>query len=82
MFNLARRSSCPHLTRLFSSTCVSRSNVVKIVEVGARDGLQNEKAVISTEVKSELITRLGRAGLKSIEGGSFVCYSITDIREM
>lgn len=47
-------------------------NHVNIVEVGPRDGLQNEKGVIPPEVKVELINRLGRAGLKTIESGSFV----------
>lgn len=50
----------------------SASNLVRIVEVGPRDGLQNENAVISPDVKVELINRLGHAGLKSIEAGSFV----------
>lgn len=45
---------------------------VKIVEVGPRDGLQNEKQPISTEVKIELIQRLVDAGLSYIEAGSFV----------
>ena len=45
---------------------------VRIVEVGPRDGLQNEKAVVPTEVKAELIERLQRAGLSVIESGSFV----------
>lgn len=46
---------------------------VRVVEVGPRDGLQNEKSVIvPTEVKVELITRLKAAGLTSIEAGSFV----------
>jgi hydroxymethylglutaryl-CoA lyase len=45
---------------------------VRIVEVGPRDGLQNEKAPVSTKVKVELIRRLGAAGLKSIEATSFV----------
>ncbi len=45
---------------------------VRIVEVGPRDGLQNEKTQISTETKVELIARLGAAGLKSIETGAFV----------
>ena len=39
---------------------------VRIVEVGPRDGLQNEKTPVSTKVKVELIRRLGAAGLKSI----------------
>ncbi|MEH6529371.1 MAG: hydroxymethylglutaryl-CoA lyase, partial [Porticoccus sp.] len=45
---------------------------VKIVEVGPRDGLQNEQQAISTEVKIELIHRLVDAGLSYIEAGSFV----------
>ncbi len=45
---------------------------VKIVEVGARDGLQNESKVISTEEKIELINRLSNTGLKSVEAGAFV----------
>lgn len=48
------------------------SNVVNIVEVGPRDGLQNEKSLIPVSVKAELVTRLGRAGVKTIESGSFV----------
>ncbi|KAH9915216.1 uncharacterized protein B0H18DRAFT_1042194 [Fomitopsis serialis] len=48
------------------------TDVVNIVEVGPRDGLQNEKAVIPPSVKAELVTRLGRAGMKNIESGSFV----------
>lgn len=45
---------------------------VRIVEVGPRDGLQNEPQVVATAVKVELIDRLGRAGLKAIEATSFV----------
>ena len=45
---------------------------VRIVEVGPRDGLQNEKTIIPPEVKVGLINRLGRAGLRIIEAGSFV----------
>ncbi len=45
---------------------------VKIVEVGPRDGLQNESSQIPTEVKIEFINRLADAGLKSIEATSFV----------
>ncbi|PRX98642.1 hydroxymethylglutaryl-CoA lyase [Allonocardiopsis opalescens] len=45
---------------------------VEIVEVGPRDGLQNESAVLSTEDKIELITRCVRAGLRRIEAVSFV----------
>ncbi|PVE10803.1 hydroxymethylglutaryl-CoA lyase [Streptomyces scopuliridis] len=45
---------------------------VRIHEVGARDGLQNEKAVVPTEVKAEFIHRLAHAGLTTIEATSFV----------
>ena len=45
---------------------------VKIVEVGPRDGLQNEKVTIPTEVKVAYITALGDAGLRVIEAGAFV----------
>jgi hydroxymethylglutaryl-CoA lyase len=45
---------------------------VKLVDVGPRDGLQNEKQVVPTEVKIELIHRLQNAGLREIETTSFV----------
>ena len=45
---------------------------VRIVEMGPRDGLQNEKQIVSTDTKVELIARLGAAGLPAIEAASFV----------
>ena len=45
---------------------------VKIVEVGPRDGLQNEKQIVPTEIKIELINRLAEAGVRVIEATSFV----------
>jgi hydroxymethylglutaryl-CoA lyase len=45
---------------------------VKIVEVGPRDGLQNEKQFVGADVKIELVERLGRAGFVNIEAASFV----------
>jgi len=45
---------------------------VRIVEVGPRDGLQNEKTIISARDKIELIDRLSKTGLRSIEATSFV----------
>ncbi|MBC3934288.1 hydroxymethylglutaryl-CoA lyase [Undibacterium sp. CY7W] len=45
---------------------------VKIVEVGPRDGLQNEKESIPAEVKIELVNRLTTAGFANIEAASFV----------
>ena len=45
---------------------------VRVGEAGARDGLQNEKQIVPTAVKVELIERLAEAGLTDIEAGSFV----------
>jgi hydroxymethylglutaryl-CoA lyase len=45
---------------------------VKIVEVGPRDGLQNEQGTVPVAVKIGLIERLADAGLRVIESGSFV----------
>ena len=45
---------------------------VRIVEVGPRDGLQNEQVDIGTASKIELIDRLSRTGLRSIEATAFV----------
>jgi isopropylmalate/homocitrate/citramalate synthase len=47
-------------------------NRVKIVEVGPRDGLQNEKTIVPLAVKVELIDRLSDTGLPVIEAGAFV----------
>ncbi|KAI5920354.1 hydroxymethylglutaryl-CoA lyase [Camillea tinctor] len=55
------------------STAQSRSdNHVKLVEVGPRDGLQNEKKSIPLTTRIELIERLAKTGLSFIEAGSFV----------
>jgi hydroxymethylglutaryl-CoA lyase len=48
------------------------SQHVRIVEVGARDGLQNEKTIVPTPIKIELIDRLSETGLQTIEATSFV----------
>ncbi|HET6260214.1 MAG TPA: hydroxymethylglutaryl-CoA lyase [Pseudonocardia sp.] len=45
---------------------------VTIYEVGARDGLQNESAVVPVEVKAEFLDRLAAAGLRVLEATSFV----------
>jgi hydroxymethylglutaryl-CoA lyase len=45
---------------------------VKIIEVGPRDGLQNEKSSIPAETKIDLVHRLAKTGLTTIEAGSFV----------
>jgi hydroxymethylglutaryl-CoA lyase len=51
---------------------MSLPSKVKIVEVGPRDGLQNEKETIPADVKVELVDRLTRAGFVNIEAASFV----------
>jgi hydroxymethylglutaryl-CoA lyase len=48
------------------------NSFVRIVEVGARDGLQNEKTLLPPEVKIALVDRLSATGLKTIEATSFV----------
>jgi len=45
---------------------------VKLVEMGPRDGLQNEPGTVPTEVKVELVDRLTDAGFSAVEVGSFV----------
>lgn len=50
----------------------SLSGAVKIVEVGPRDGLQNELKIIPTERKLKFIQLLKESGLKNIEATSFV----------
>jgi hydroxymethylglutaryl-CoA lyase len=72
----------PRHLRAFSSAVDSASvdnhqhqptnNYVKIIEVGPRDGLQNEKTTIPLTTKIELIEKLARTGLTDIEAGSFV----------
>ena len=48
------------------------SNKVEIVEVGPRDGLQNEKQTIDVSTKVSLIEKLADTGLKNVEAGAFV----------
>src|ERR1700674_221517 len=45
---------------------------VRVVEVGPRDGLQNEKALVPTEQKIQFIHMLANAGLSVVEATSFV----------
>jgi hydroxymethylglutaryl-CoA lyase len=51
---------------------MSHPTRVKIVEVGPRDGLQNEKEFVPTDVKVELCDRLSAAGFPNVEAASFV----------
>lgn len=51
---------------------MGKPDFVTIFEAGPRDGLQSIKDVVPTDVKVELINRLADAGIRKIEGGSFV----------
>ena len=51
---------------------ITLPKTVKIVEVGPRDGLQNESKTLAIDLKVEFINRLNETGLKTIEVGSFV----------
>ena len=67
---LAARYPC---RRTFATAAPNRAaDYVRIVEVGPRDGLQNEKQSIPVATKIELVNRLAQTGLKTIEAGSFV----------
>jgi len=63
-----------NLSTVSASTAetIAMPSKVRIVEVGPRDGLQNEKTIVPTETKVELINRLSGTGLSSIEVTSFV----------
>ena len=54
------------------STLTTLPRAVRVVEVGPRDGLQNEKAIIPTEQKIQFISMLADAGLPVVEATSFV----------
>lgn len=73
-FSLSNRyySNHGHLKDIKDKYLGSVPEVVKIVEVGPRDGLQNEKTIIPTEVKVELIKLLVSSGLPVVEATSFV----------
>ncbi|KAA8650759.1 hydroxymethylglutaryl-CoA lyase [Aspergillus tanneri] len=58
--------------RRFATESRLTTDHVRIVEVGPRDGLQNEKKSISLETKLKLIEKLAKTGVTTIEAGSFV----------
>jgi hypothetical protein len=62
----------PYSARRFATESRLTSDHVRIVEVGARDGLQNEKKSIPMKTKLDLIERLAKTGVTTIEAGSFV----------
>lgn len=79
-FSMFKASRYPSLFRLrltakrYSTEAASEQQPVdvRIVEVGPRDGLQNEPKIVSTEVKIDLINQLSTTGLRTIETTSFV----------
>ncbi|GAA5900310.1 hypothetical protein JCM6882_002303 [Rhodosporidiobolus microsporus] len=77
MYRLKPLAHPLRLSHAFSSTPLRslsrpKNQPIKLVEVGPRDGLQNEKALLPTELKVELIERLVGAGMRDVEVGSFV----------
>lgn len=69
---LARQLGSQSSKRTFATSRRALADYVRIVEVGPRDGLQNEKTSIAPETKIELVHRLAKTGLRTIEAGSFV----------
>lgn len=75
MNRLAARFPSSGRRSFFRSFTTSRqclADHVRIVEVGPRDGLQNEKSSIPLDTKLELIRRLAQTGVTHMEAGSFV----------
>ncbi|XP_038613771.1 hydroxymethylglutaryl-CoA lyase, mitochondrial isoform X1 [Tachyglossus aculeatus] len=71
-FSSSSSSSSSSFRALSSAVAEGFPKRVKVVEVGPRDGLQNEKGVVPTPVKIQLIDMLSDAGLPVIEATSFV----------
>ncbi|KFH46771.1 Hydroxymethylglutaryl-CoA lyase-like protein [Hapsidospora chrysogenum ATCC 11550] len=70
-----RRAPLLRLQRGFATASSQQQvpdNRVKLIEVGPRDGLQNEKKTIPLQTKIELIERLAKTGVSTVEAGSFV----------
>lgn len=70
--HLGRRAFQTVPRRHFTNSHPAAADFIKIIEVGPRDGLQNEKTSIPVETKIELVNRLAATGLTTIEAGSFV----------
>ncbi|KAL2424712.1 3-hydroxy-3-isohexenylglutaryl-CoA/hydroxy-methylglutaryl-CoA lyase [Exophiala dermatitidis] len=66
----SRTSKCNN--RTFTTSRRRAADHVRIVEVGPRDGLQNEKSSIPLDTKLELVRRLAQTGVTHLEAGSFV----------
>ncbi|BDD60775.1 hypothetical protein MPDQ_004678 [Monascus purpureus] len=71
LFSILRPAGVQPVRRLATESRLT-SDHVRIVEVGPRDGLQNEKKSIPLKTKLELIDRLANTGVTTIEAGSFV----------
>ena len=71
-FKLLRALQNKQLARCFATASRLTPDHVRIVEVSPRDGLQNEKTSIAFQTKIELIERLSKTGVTTIEAGSFV----------
>ncbi|KAJ8587131.1 aldolase [Rhizopogon salebrosus TDB-379] len=65
-------STVEYASSAIPTASATNPNYVKIVDVGPRDGLQNEPKPIPPTIKAELINRLALAGVRNIEAGSFV----------
>jgi hypothetical protein len=71
-FRLFRALRNKQVARWFATESRLSQDHVRIVEVSPRDGLQNEKKEIALETKIELVERLSKTGVTTIEAGSFV----------
>ncbi|EDS34307.1 hydroxymethylglutaryl-CoA lyase [Culex quinquefasciatus] len=71
MLRAIQKSLRPALARSYT-TKLAQPTVVRIVEVGPRDGLQNEPTILPAATKIELINALSETGLRTIEVTSFV----------
>ncbi|KAB0801485.1 hypothetical protein PPYR_05839 [Photinus pyralis] len=67
-----RRNILPRLQGVLKRKFSRVTSTVRIVEVGPRDGLQNERSIVPAAVKVDFINQLSRTGLKCIEVTSFV----------
>uniref|UniRef100_A0A1Q3FA12 hydroxymethylglutaryl-CoA lyase n=1 Tax=Culex tarsalis TaxID=7177 RepID=A0A1Q3FA12_CULTA len=71
MFRAFQKSIQPALNRSYT-TKLAQPTAVRIVEVGPRDGLQNEPTILPADTKIQLINALSETGLRTIEVTSFV----------
>lgn len=71
LFSILRPAGVQPVRHLATESRLT-SDHVRIVEVGPRDGLQNEKKSIPLKTKLELIDKLANTGVTTIEAGSFV----------